>query len=148
MADYEDVVVRMELPAQLEMLYPLSAFLGELLVQWRPNVSRKSTDDISLIVAEAFTNVCIHAYQPEDRGMVVVDIRLKGLQINVSFEDTGKTFDEANWKAPDLDAPLESGRGVWLMKQLSDEFIYTSSPGEKNTLTLVKQLQVPARDES
>lgn len=138
----QDIDVRLELPARVEILWPLDAFLVELLSRYRSDLPRKALDDISLIVHEAFTNICMHAYQPEDEGVVWVRIKLAGPLIELTFEDTGESFDEKLWKAPDLSEPLESGMGVWLMKQLSNEFTYRSGIRGPNQLILVKHLEV------
>ncbi len=145
MTGYEDVEVSLKLPARLEILWPLDAFLVELLDLYRPDIARECVDALSLIVHEAFTNICVHTYQPEDHGVVVVRIELRGLQAAFVFEDTGKAFDEAKWRVPDLEQPLESGRGIWLMKELSDEFIYEADRGGMNILTLVKTIDVASR---
>lgn len=132
----------------MEILWPLNAFVVELLGRYRPDLSRKSADDVSLVVHEAFTNICVHAYEGSESGLVVVRIKLSGLHMELRFEDSGKAFDEARWKAPDLEQPLESGRGIWLMKQLTDAFIYKAGHGERNSLTLVKNLRMDSETES
>jgi serine/threonine-protein kinase RsbW len=142
-SETEFMEIRFELPARLEILRPLSAFVRELLAGFLSDLTGRTSDDIILVLHEAFTNVCQHAYATTRGGVAVVRVRLAENQVELHFEDQGEAFDEVNWKAPDLDSVLESGRGVWLMKQLMNEFIYESKPGEKNILRLIKKL--PAR---
>ena len=76
---------------------------------------------------------------------MVVRLRLRGLQAAFVFKDTGKAFDEANWEIPDLEQPLESGRGIWLMKELSDESVHEAGCGGMNILTLVMTIDVASQ---
>jgi anti-sigma regulatory factor (Ser/Thr protein kinase) len=138
-SETENLEIRFELPARLEILRPLNAFVRELLARALPDL-RKTSDEIILVLHEAFTNVCQHAYASIPDGVVAVRVCLTETQVELHFEDQGAAFDEENWKGPDPDSVLESGRGVWLMKQLMNEFIYESKPGEKNVLKLVKKL--------
>jgi serine/threonine-protein kinase RsbW len=138
-SETEKLEIRFEVPARLEILRPLSAFVRELLARVIPDLGRTS-DEITLGLHEAFTNVCQHAYAAISDGVVVVRVCLTENQVELHFEDQGAAFDEESWKAPDPDSVLESGRGVWLMKQLMNEFSYESKPGEKNVLKLVKKL--------
>lgn len=136
----EAMEVRFELPARLELLRPLSDFVRELLSLIPSQIPGKTSDAILLVLHEAFTNVCLHAYAEIEDGSVVVRLAVSTDRVELCLEDNGKGFDEANWQAPDLDAPLESGRGVWLMKQLMNEFVYESKPDHGNVLRLVKHL--------
>lgn len=132
--------IRFELPARLELVRPLSDFVRELLLMVRRDLTGKISDAILLVLHEAFTNVCLHAYAGAEDGIVVVTLILTEHSFELRLEDQGRPFDEANWQEPDLDSPLESGRGVWLMKQLMSEFIYETVPGAGNVLRLVKYL--------
>ena len=140
MSGTETIQVRCELPARLEFLRPLSDFVQELLFMARSRLTGKAPDAILLVLHEAFTNVCQHAYAGTEDGVVVVTLLMSEDFFEMRLEDQGTPFDEANWQAPDLDRPLESGRGVWLMKQLMNEFVYESTPERGNVLRLVKYL--------
>jgi anti-sigma regulatory factor (Ser/Thr protein kinase) len=136
----EAMEIRFALPARLQLLRPLSDFVRELLLMVRSTLTGATSDAVLLVLHEAFTNVCQHAYAGSEDGVVVVTLILTDDRLELLLEDQGSPFDEANWQAPDLDRPLESGRGVWLMKQLMNEFIYESTPGRSNVLRLVKYL--------
>lgn len=140
MTGSEPMEIRFEMPAHLELVRPLSDFVRELLFVVRTDLTGKISDSILLVLHEAFTNVCLHAYAGAEDGIVVVKLILTQHSFELRLEDQGNPFDEANWQEPDLDSPLESGRGVWLMKQLMNEFIYESVPGAGNVLRLVKHL--------
>ncbi len=140
MSGTETMQVRFELRARLELLRPLSNFVRELLLMARSKLTGKASDAVLLVLHEAFTNVCQHAYADIEDGVVVVTIVLSDDHLELRLEDQGKPFDEASWQPPDLESPLESGRGVWLMKQLMNECVYESTPARSNVLRLVKYL--------
>jgi serine/threonine-protein kinase RsbW len=139
-SDKEDTRIRLELPARLIMLRPLNSFLTELIGHVRPDLDEKSLQSIALVMHEAFTNVCLHAYKGKEDGKVVIRIVMRPHELELFLEDEGVPFDEQRWKEPDLDQLQESGKGVWLMKQLVNEFNYESGPGGKNVLKLIKKL--------
>jgi serine/threonine-protein kinase RsbW len=137
--------IRLELPARLDMLRPLHAFVGELLASMGPRFAGKPSDDICLVMHEAFTNICRHAYGQGNGGLAVVTMSLSDDRVQMVLEDEGTPFDIEGWTEPDLDDLLESGRGVWLMKHLMQEFSYESTPEGRNVLKLVRNLQVEAQ---
>jgi serine/threonine-protein kinase RsbW len=139
-SDKEHTRIRLELPARLIMLRPLNSFLTELIGHVRPDLDEKSLQRIALVLHEAFTNVCLHAYKGKEDGEVVVEIVMRPHELKLSLEDEGAPFDEQRWKEPDLDQLQESGKGVWLMKQFVNEFIYESRPDGKNALKLIMKL--------
>lgn len=139
---------RLELPAELDLLWPLDAFTRELLLGVRPSLARKAVDDVLLVLHEAFTNVCKHSYEGKSGGRVVATVRVGKKAIEIFMDDTGKSFKMDDWKEPDMDRMLESGRGVWLMKRLTDQLVYTASPEGSNRLRLVKYLEPDPESET
>jgi anti-sigma regulatory factor (Ser/Thr protein kinase) len=137
----DDIDVGLDLPAELDLLWPLNAFARELLLGVRPPPARKSLDEVLLVLHEAFTNVCRHAYAGQTGGRVVVTMRVGANTMEIRLQDTGRSFNLESWKEPDMDRMSESGRGVWLMKRLTDRLEYTSTPEGANTLQLVKNLE-------
>lgn len=137
----DKIDVRLELPAELDLLWPLDAFTRELLLGVRPTLARKAVDDVLLVLHEAFTNVCKHAYDGKSGGRVIATVRVRDDTIEILLEDTGKSFKLEDYQEPDMNRMLESGRGIWLMKQLTDDFFYTASPEGLNTLRLVKRFK-------
>jgi anti-sigma regulatory factor (Ser/Thr protein kinase) len=144
--EHDDVDVRLDLPAELTLLWPLDAFARELLLGVRPRPARKAIDEALLVLHEAFTNVYRHAYEGKPGGRVAVVMHVCGNTIEIQLEDTGKSFNLAEWKEPDIEFPAESGRGVWLMKKLTDRIDYVVSPGGRNTLQLRKQFEPESGD--
>lgn len=142
----EPINVTIELPALMMMLRPLNNLVRTLIRQ----VPALAGDDemvnnIELAFDEAFTNISRHAYPHNHKGTVTVRIRIDTESLEFQFEDHGACYDPSKIRDPDLDRPCESGLGVWLMRQVMDEFIYYRREDGKNVLKLVKRLQLQSR---
>jgi anti-sigma regulatory factor (Ser/Thr protein kinase) len=142
--EIEKTMVKISLPGTLVMLRPLHSLLREFLECFCPLSSMKSKDRFILAVHEAFANICQHSYGEsvdESKKPVDLEIVLTGKNIELNLRDRGTPFDQAKWKAPDLEEPAESGRGVWLIKQAVDQFFYESRPDGVNVMKLAKFLE-------
>lgn len=73
--------------------------------------------DIELVLSEATANVIRHAYgHPGNRYLVTVEIFADRVRLQV--EDHGRGFERAAVPEPELEEA--SGRGLWLIEQLSN----------------------------
>lgn len=137
----KEMTVKIEAPAELMLLRSLNAFVRELIRQL-PALERsdKVVDDLELVFNEAFANVNEHAYPSEDKGEVIIRIRLGSDFLEFRFEDTGRGFDLEGIDDPDFDDPQERGRGLWIMRSLMDEITYRPGEDGRNVLKLRKYL--------
>ncbi len=142
----DELAVRIEVPVELKLLRPLNLFVRRLMEQ-APALaaSEKLLDDMELVFNEAFMNVHDHAYRSEAKGRLVVDIILGQDRLEFRFEDEGEGFDPDLVRTPEADEPGERGRGVWLMRQCMDQFIYRPDTDGRNVLRLIKSLS-PLRE--
>ncbi len=107
-------------------------------------VTAACVDDIRLVVSEACTNAVKYAATADDYQvrMAVDDGRC-----TIEVLDSGQGFDlrRVSEEMPAPDAP--SGRGVALMRYLTDELEVRSDPAHGTTVRMAKQLlmgpQVP-----
>jgi serine/threonine-protein kinase RsbW len=135
-----EFIVRIQAPAQIIMLRPLDVFVRHLIQQLPAfEGSQEIVDNLELAFSEAFTNICRHAYRSQDKGPVSIEIKVDSDQLEFRFEDNGETFDPDKVKCPNLDVPGEGGLGIWLIRQVMDEYIYFCENGEKNVLRLIKR---------
>jgi len=74
-------------------------------------------------LTEAVTNAMIHGNRYDDRKNIVVTCRRKNGHIHIFISDEGTGFDPCQLPDPTCEELLEAegGRGVFLMKQLTDE---------------------------
>ena len=101
-------------------------------------------------IHEALINVLYFAYPEDDssKNEIVVIFKIKKGQLIVSIEDFGIGFDINSYKEPDnltYDGLIkESGRGIFLMKQLMDSVHIESVPGKGTKVVFIKNINVSA----
>jgi serine/threonine-protein kinase RsbW len=101
-------------------------------------------DDLVLAVDEAATNIIQHGY----RGAAgKIEIVVEGVDeaLVVRISDQAPPFDPTQVPPPDLSLPLERRQpgnlGIYIIKQLVDEVIYTTPPQGGNQLILRKRIK-------
>jgi serine/threonine-protein kinase RsbW len=150
--------VRLEFPASLQFLSMVGVCLNDLLVKAQ---SQKDIEfvsyDIQLAVQELCTNIVHHAYEDrpnayEDRPNAYEDrpnnericatitFYNHPRRVVIELEDTGKFFDEMQVEEPNLEEGQIHGYGLFLIKSLMDEVIYTRN-ANSNSWYLVKNLE-------
>ncbi|MBM3299326.1 MAG: ATP-binding protein [Deltaproteobacteria bacterium] len=139
----DEITITIEVPAEMMLLRPLNHFVRHIVRQV-PALARDDelVNNLELAFDEAFTNIHRHAYRCNERGLVNIQIRIDSSKLEFRFEDRGECFDPLTVPDPDLSEPREGGLGVWLMRQVMDEFIYYSQADGKNVLRLIKRLPV------
>jgi serine/threonine-protein kinase RsbW len=134
--------VQIVVPATLVALHQVSDGIEKYLAMFDglPD-SKNFTYNVVLAVHELCANIVTHAYAGEP-GVIGVGLLMKqrppSLIVSV-YDNAPRIFDEAGWKSPNLDDPPEHGLGIWLIKQLMDEVIYSPAPGN-NRWCLVKHI--------
>ncbi|MBX7148623.1 SpoIIE family protein phosphatase [bacterium] len=99
------------------------------------HLSNQFVSDLKLAYAEGVGNAIRHARELEKNKKVDVKIELTAKGITLFITDHGPGFNVTKVKAPDFKNMLESGRGVFLMRQLVDTVHYKKSK-KGNVLTL------------
>jgi serine/threonine-protein kinase RsbW len=101
-------------------------------------------EDLKTAVAEACVNAVQHGNKGRPDGRVVVTMSFKDEVLRISVVDEGDGFKQAP-KDPDivrimnnLDPPV--GFGVFLMKELMDEFEYIKLPDLRNEVRMAMKL--------
>ncbi|MDQ7785763.1 MAG: ATP-binding protein [Desulfomonilaceae bacterium] len=136
----DELSVKIEVPAEIILLRPLDHFVRILLGQLPAFSGREQLiNNIELAFDEAFTNIQRHAYRSQHKGPVTIEIKVGPHSLEFRFEDQGQSFDPSSVQPPDLDQPAEGGLGIWLMRQVMDEFHYHSEADGKNVLRLIKR---------
>lgn len=142
-----NLTIRIETPAKMMMIRPLDVFVRYLILQLPAFCKFDGlVDNLELAFSEAFTNICRHAYRSSDNGFVTIEIVANSKQLEFRFEDSGESFDPDKVGSPDLDMPCEGGLGIWLMKQVMDEYLYHSTADGKNVLRLIKVIPESTTD--
>jgi serine/threonine-protein kinase RsbW len=97
------------------------------------------THDIELALAEACTNVLLHAADTDDE--YVVELKIEDDNCSIEIVDAGTGFDHS--KIPDsMPEAAESGRGIQLMRALVDDLQFVSDKESGTVVRLKKTLAV------
>ena len=106
--------------------------------------SEENIHRIELAVDEASTNVIKHAYKDSQTNnqYIFVEVATYGDRLEIDVIDSGKGFDPAHIKTPEMDEYLKKmkrgGLGLYLIKTLMDKVEYRIKPGVKNRVRMVK----------
>ncbi len=104
-------------------------------------VDEEALADMLLAADEAVTNIILYGYKDQP-GKIQIEVSYNGGALIIIIRDWSPPFDPNNVPTPDLSLPLElrplGGMGVHLMRSFTDEMSYHTSPGDGNTLTLVR----------
>ena len=116
---HEQAPLRIEKPATADQLAGIRRRLGEWLRV--ASVPDALSADIVLVANEACTNCIEHAYRGHDVGEMRLEVKAVGHEIQVRVVDCG------SWKTPAAN-PGNSGRGLVLMRAISDSMNVDSTP--------------------
>ncbi|HRW58379.1 MAG TPA: ATP-binding protein [Chlamydiales bacterium] len=112
--------------AKVETLHPMLLWLEERLMAF--HVSEKNCHKIQLVAEELFMNAIYHAYH-ERGGEVVIQIENSFKFINLTFIDSGKAFNPADYtvvpnQETDITKCSIGGMGILLIQKYSDDIQY------------------------
>ena len=131
---------KLTIPAELSEIDNIRLFLKDSL-RGLP-ISEENYFKIELAIVEICVNVIRYGY-PERRGGIDIAIRAADGRIVIEIRDSGARFDPGSVSKPDIDKVIaaggKGGLGIYLVRQIMDEFNYRWENGE-NILTLVKTI--------
>ena len=98
--------------------------------------------ELELIITEACTNVVVHGYNNDHDGYIKVQLVVENdNKVLIKIFDGGKPFTGPGKKDYQIDPTQESGRGIYIISQLSDSYSYMRHDG-KNILRIEKNLRI------
>jgi len=104
----------------------------------------ETSNKIVLATDEACTNIIKHAYKYSKSGKINVNVSFNNKKLRISITDVGTHFNSKSIQEPDLKIYYEEkrvgGLGMFLMKKLMDEVIYSQPNSKRNKVTLIKYL--------
>lgn len=133
-------MLEISLPSSIEYL-PLVDSICQAFCAWA-GVSDEVTDGVSMAVIEAATNAVVHGNKclRSKKMRAVFEKRL--CEIIISVTDEGAGFDPDSVPSPVEEGNLlrESGRGIFIMKQVMDSVEFESTKGGGTKVRLTKQI--------
>lgn len=105
----------------------------------------ETASKIVLASDEACTNIIKHAYKYSAKGKININLSFSASKLRISITDEGTHFNSKSIKEPDLKKYYQEkrvgGLGMFLMKKLMDEVVYSQESAKKNKVTLIKYLR-------
>lgn len=125
--------LELTISSEIDNIAEVENFIEKLTNQF--GISVKLYGKVSLVVIEAVNNAILSGNKQQPEKLVKLEASLVKDGFSVSVEDEGEGFDYQNIPDPTLPDNLEkvSGRGLYLMKTLSDELTFENG-GSKVTL--------------
>ena len=98
------------------------------------SLTEARTDELDLLVEEAFMNVCRHAYPDNINGNATVTYSVPAPgELSIEVADQGLEFNPLMAEAPDVTLSLEhrtpGGLGIFLIKTLARSLTYRRESG-------------------
>jgi anti-sigma regulatory factor (Ser/Thr protein kinase) len=135
--------VRLSLPASPDSVAECRHEVLRSLRLWGAPVD---LDTIELLLSEIVTNAILYGAAPEaPAARVLVEVEENPDGIVVRVHDTGAGFQKLA-VGGEPSGLMESGRGLFLVKELSDDWSYDSGPRGTSVYFLVRYLDVAASD--
>ena len=136
-------MISFEMPADPSLVATLCA-----MVRTFAETKGLATDEsrrLELAVDEVASNVILHAYRGDSTQRFRGEMESRDGRIIVRIYDRGPGFDLEKVPAPDLHLTIEEapvgGRGLFLVRKMTDEIHYQRQAGGENCFTLVKKIK-------
>jgi serine/threonine-protein kinase RsbW len=94
---------------------------------------------LNLVLTEAMANAIEHTSPPDKRDKLRVNIHIDDDLLCIKVYDHGEGFDLTQVKSPDFEALDESGRGIFVIRELMDSVDYYKCD-EGNVLEMRRKL--------
>jgi anti-sigma regulatory factor (Ser/Thr protein kinase) len=127
---------RLEFTATLSRLDEVLSQVTKQAAHLEPELPQAWLEEMRLICSEIFSNICNYSgLKPDDRVRIVL-YKSKQL-VKIWFRDNGVRWYPEKMPTPNLDDPQEHGYGLYLIRALTDCFVYKRK--EKRTFCNVTQ---------
>lgn len=128
---------RCKVPSSLEELHVVEALIDKVCMA--AGVSEESFGNVLIAVTEAFNNAVIHGSGNNSDLSVEICVTdsAESLKFLVLDEGEGFDFDSVDDPTAPENIEKENGRGIYLMRHLADEVVYTNG-GKSVELVFLK----------
>ncbi len=119
-------LLKLKVPSLMENIRIVESFIDN--AKEKHNIGEDIYGNIMIAVTESVNNAIKHGNQENEKKNVKLSMELEDHRIRFRIEDEGPGFDYNNLADPtapeNLDKP--GGRGIFLMKNLADELIFSN----------------------
>jgi len=125
-------MLSIEIASKLDSITEVETLIDNVCEELKLNEDHYG--NILIAVTEAVNNAIIHGNKYSDSKKVKVDVIKSDDKVYFTVSDQGDGFDFNNLPDPTSPENLEKpdGRGIFLMKNLSDEVIFESNGSKVN----------------
>ncbi len=105
------------------------------------NLAAEKFVNLQIACSEALINAIVHGNKEDENKSVFTNIEMNELKMSVRIKDEGDGFNIEQLPDPTLNENIlkESGRGIYIIRSLVDEFVCNSSEkGTEFILTVIK----------
>lgn len=115
---------KLVIKSDVSELRKVEEFLINIFIEY--NLENKYFNKIYLCISEAVINAIKHGNKNDLNKQVSIIAECNNEEINIQIEDEGDGFDIRNVNNPTLKENInkESGRGIFIIKSLSDKIKY------------------------
>lgn len=95
-------------------------------IQEKSHLEEDTTGNLMLLLSEAVTNAIVHGNKLDKKKKVEVEVQINSNKIVSTVKDQGDGFDPdaANNPLKEENLLKDSGRGIFLIKEISDSMDY------------------------
>ena len=113
-------VRQLQIASRMESITQVEGLINALCEEF--GVEETHYGEILIAMTEAVNNAVVHGNKLDTNKMVDIEVRTEGQAIEFRIADQGPGFDYDNIPDPTAPENIEkpNGRGVFLMRQLSD----------------------------
>jgi putative Holliday junction resolvase len=129
------------LPSSIEYL-PLVDTLSQAFCTWS-GISEEAAQEISIAVVEAATNAVVHGNRCLRSKKMRATFEKTPSKMIITITDEGEGFDPDRVPDPTDESNLlkESGRGIFIMRQVMDSVEFSTSPSGGTVIKLSRDLE-------
>ncbi len=121
----------LQLPSRLDSLTTVENFADSLKEQY--NIGDDTYANMLTCLSEATINAIVHGNKEDESKIVYINLEVQdGKRLIFTIADEGEGFDYNNLPDPTSPENLENltGRGVFIIKHLADQFIFNLKGNE------------------
>jgi serine/threonine-protein kinase RsbW len=126
--------IKISIPSLIENITIIESFIDNAREKFK--INDDIYGNIMISVTECVSNAIIHGNKQNKKKIVNIELKFLDDQLRFIIEDEGEGFDFQTLKDPTAPDHLQvpGGRGVFIMKHLSDEVQFTDN-GRTTILT-------------
>jgi serine/threonine-protein kinase RsbW len=126
--------IKISIPSLIDNIKIIESFIDNAREKYA--INEDIYGNIMISVTECVTNAILHGNSLDSNKKVDLELHLDDNLVKFIIKDEGEGFDYENLNDPTEPENLEKtgGRGIFIMKHLSDEVKFDDS-GRKTTLT-------------